>query len=131
MSNAVHSKQTPRWILDVYNEIDSLEFKNAFECFSDGAVLVFGTAEIRGVPAIREFFIYLDTPLITNHRAVDFWDMTNIKIVRGVADLAHRDKPDEVVSAPFVHIFQMSDYNSELVAHFQVVVGPIHPERGL
>src|SRR6266851_2113902 len=68
----------PSWILRLYEEIDSLNFGSGFDCFTSETEMVFGTANVKGTEAIKEFFIKIDSPINSKHRVHEFWDSEGV-----------------------------------------------------
>jgi len=43
--------------------------------------MIFGTAHVKGVDAMRELIIAVDSPLIIDHHVLEFWDGGEVKII--------------------------------------------------
>ena len=62
-SKFLEKQETPTWIDQMFDEIDTLEFGAGFEHLQNDAQMQFGAAEIKGVEAIKMFFVKIDSPL--------------------------------------------------------------------
>ena len=126
-----HLNQAPDWLLHLFDEIDELDFEDSFDHFLPAAELQFGTAHIKGFPAIKDFFVTVDGPINIKHHVLDFWDGGNIKIMRGEATIPKKEGPATVVVPPLMNIPYMSDKDEEKVARWLVMGGPVNPEHGI
>ncbi|MBS2533804.1 hypothetical protein KGQ20_13600 [Catenulispora sp. NF23] len=119
---------TTAWIDAYMREIDTLEFGEAFtELFDQNTEMIFGTARVRGVEAIKDFFVTIDAPLITTHETVQTWSVEDVVILRGEATVAKKAEPDTVIRAPFTHIFYL-DQNAEATVRVRtlyITAGPV------
>ena len=115
----------PDWILRLYEEIDSLKFGSGFDCFTPETEMVFGTAQVKGIKAIKEFFIKIDSPLNTKHQVHEFWDSDGVKIVVGDAVLSKKSDPGKVITPPLVNIFYMSESDITKIRRLLIVAGPM------
>jgi hypothetical protein len=114
----------PGWILRLYEEIDSLKFGFGFECFTPETEMVFGTAQVKGSKAIKDFFIKIDSPLNSKHQVHEFWDSEGVKIVVGDAVISKKSDPGKVITTPLVNIFHMSDSDPAKIRKLLIVAGP-------
>ncbi|WP_194897444.1 nuclear transport factor 2 family protein [Catenulispora pinisilvae] len=121
---------TAAWIDAYMREIDTLEFGEAFATlFDQYTEMIFGTARVRGVEAIKDFFVTIDAPLITTHETVQTWSVEDVVILRGEATVAKKSEPDTVIRAPFTHIFYL-DQNGDATASprvrtLHITAGPV------
>ena len=119
---------TPAWIDAYLREIDTLEFGEAFAGhFDQHTEMIFGTARLHGVEAIKDFFVTIDTPLVTTHELVQFWSVDGVLILRGEATVARKSEPDTVIRAPFTHIFSLDPDSGAAarVSTLHITAGPI------
>ena len=129
MANKFLEKQeTPKWIEQVFDEIDTLEFDAGFEHLQNDAQLQFGATEIKGVDAIKKFFVKIDSPLEIKHQALEVWGGDGTKIVRGKATFRKKGSSDATVTSPFIQIFTTSPKQDDLVTHWLVVAGPLQKD---
>ncbi len=126
----VRLEQPPRWVVDIFSEIDTQNFGPGFEHFTEETEMTFGTAVLQGVEAIKGFFVKIDSPLDIQHRIHDFWDGGSEKILRGDAILSKKGSTDPKITTPLMMIFYMADSLPEDAAQARVkewfiVNGPI------
>lgn len=125
MSNAALKLSSPTsWIQTMFDEIDTLRFGDGFDHLTEQTEMQFGTAQLRGVEAIKAFFVKIDTPLDITHRICEFWDSDSVKILRGEAELRKKNSDAEFITTPFMHIFYMDDDGGKVKRWF-IVNGPI------
>ncbi|MEU6968969.1 nuclear transport factor 2 family protein [Kitasatospora aureofaciens] len=118
----------PAWINDFLHEIDTLEFATAFATHLDqDTEMIFGTARVHGVEAIKDFFVKIDAPLVTTHEVIETWTVGDVLILRGEATVAKKTEPDTVVCAPFTHIFHLdrSDEAAPRIRSLHITAGPV------
>ncbi|MEY9864034.1 hypothetical protein ABH935_009688 [Catenulispora sp. GAS73] len=121
----------PTWIDGFLHEIDTLEFADAFAAlFDEHTEMIFGTARVRGVAAIKDFFVTIDEPLHTTHELVQTWVADDAVILRGEATIAKKTEPDTVIRAPFTHILYLdrADRDSRATPRIRtlhITAGPI------
>lgn len=120
---------TPDWRVGLCHEIDTLEFKSAFDCFAGNAVLGFGVTYIAGPVAMQAFFVQIDSPLDIKHRILEVWS-GGTTYVRGEAELATRDQPETQILAPFMWLFRR-DRGGGPVVHWSVTAGPLATDKML
>jgi hypothetical protein len=109
-------------------EIDTLQFADAFAThFDQHTEMIFGTARVTGVEAIKDFFVRIDAPLVTTHEVVETWTVEDVLIVRGEAAIAKKTEPETVVRAPFTHIFYLDrgDGAPPRVRTLHITAGPV------
>lgn len=121
--------EAPEWILKFYDEVDSLQFKDGFNCFTSETEMIFGTAHVKGVEAMRELVIAVDSPLNIDHRVLEFWDGGDVKIIRGEAVSSRKDTPSQVVTLPFVNFFYLSESDPSKVRKLIAVAGPFDTHK--
>ncbi|MEE1782986.1 nuclear transport factor 2 family protein [Streptomyces sp. SP17BM10] len=123
--------EAPVWVNDFLHEIDTLEFATAFATNLDqDTEMIFGTARVQGVEAIKDFFVKIDAPLITTHEVIETWTVGDVLILRGEATVAKRTEPDNVVCAPFTHIFYLDrrDEAAPRIRRLHITAGPVHTD---
>ncbi|GCE21955.1 nuclear transport factor 2 family protein [Dictyobacter kobayashii] len=133
MQNVTVSEHTniPGWIRNFYADLDDLKFGNGFDIFLPEAQMIFGTARIQGIAAIKDFFRTIDSPLNTKHVVEHFWDEGSTKLIQGKAILAPETDPDNATTIPFFHVFSLANGQMEKVAHLFIVAGPVDPEKSI
>jgi hypothetical protein len=122
--------RTPNWIDALCQEIDTLKFTSAFDCFSADAVLSFGVKQISGAPAMQAFFVQIDAPLDIDHRILEVWAGSTTTYVRGEADMAKKESPQIRVVAPFMWLFRR-EHESGPITHWYVTAGPLATDKVL
>jgi hypothetical protein len=120
----IHQENAPEWLKQLFHEIDTLEFGSGFAHLSRDTEMQFGTATIRGLDAIKEFFVKIDSPLEIRHRIHDFWEGGTTKILRGDAVLRKKGSTDDYITTPLMQILYMGEKQDEVVRWF-IVNGPI------
>ncbi|QIS22770.1 nuclear transport factor 2 family protein [Nocardia terpenica] len=127
-----NAAQPPRWVHQIMHEIDTLSFGDGFAHLTDETEMYFGTAHIVGVEAIRAFFVQIDEPLHITHEVLEFWTAPGgVCFLRGEATMAKKTAPDEVVQAPFMHIFYLSDTDPARIATWRITAGPLRTDAVL
>jgi len=127
-SKFLEKQETPTWIDQMFDEIDTLEFGAGFEHLQNDAQMQFGATETKGVDAIKKFFVRIDSPLEIKHQALEVWGGDGTKIVRGKATFRKKGSSDAMVTAPFIQIFTTSPEQDDLVTHWLVVAGPLQTD---
>nr|BFD80771.1 hypothetical protein StreXyl84_01720 [Streptomyces sp. Xyl84] len=127
MANTAHPTNVPGWVLKFMDAIDTLSFDEGFAPLTDDTDLYFGTAHIRGVEAIKAFFVKIDEPLDITHEVLEFWSADNgVRLLRGEATMAKKSEPDRVVRAPFTHIFYLAEDEGPLrIRELRITAGPL------
>ncbi|MFD9894961.1 nuclear transport factor 2 family protein [Amycolatopsis sp. NPDC059027] len=122
----------PEWVLQIMNEIDTLTFGEGFAHLTDETELHFGTAHIVGVENIKAFFVKIDEPLHITHDVLEFWTATDgVCLLRGEATMAKKSSPDDIVRAPFMHIFYLDDGEPLRVKTLRITAGPLRTDAVL
>ena len=81
-------KEPPRWLLDMWKEIDDKTFGNGFDCFTEDADCNLGVADWKGREAIRaNLKAFIDTGFTALHHVTEYWDGGFLKVFRGVVDM--------------------------------------------
>jgi hypothetical protein len=109
----------PDWILQLFDELDALDFGTAFERFTADTELEFGTARVKGAEAMKAFFINMDSSLNVKHHILEYWYGRNVRIVRGDIFLSSKDNPSKVTTAPMVNIFYMLKTGSKKIVRVE------------
>ncbi len=125
----IHQEHAPEWVQQIFREIDTLQFGPGFAHLTEHTEMQFGTATIRGVEAIKAFFIKIDSPLEIEHRIHDFWDGGDTKILRGDAVLRRKGSAEAPVTTPLMQIFYLAAEG--VVARWFIVNGPIKTDAVL
>jgi hypothetical protein len=119
-------KEPPRWLLDMWKEIDDKTFGKGFDCFAQDAVCNLGVADWKGREAIRvNLKAFVDTGFSTLHRVVEYWDAGFLKVFHGVVDMTPDDKSRPVVHPTMTHFFYMDDKDDTKVRRWVGAVGPV------
>jgi hypothetical protein len=121
----------PGWVGAAFEAIDELVFDDRFSCFTPDTDMYFGAEHVHGRAAIEKFFVRIDEPLDIVHRVVETWTVSVTTIVRGEADMAKKTSPDEVVTAPFIHIYEMADTDVPTIRTLHVCAGPLATDKVL
>ena len=89
MDTLMNSVVTPQWMLDLFKAIDSLDTSPAsgFAIFADDVEMVFGDHVMKGVAAVKAFFVKFDTPFKTKHNVTGVWQIGNAFVMQGSADM--------------------------------------------
>jgi hypothetical protein len=122
----------PLWVRQIMDEIDTLTFADGFAHLTEDTEMYFGTAHIVGVEAIQAFFVKIDEPLHITHEVLEFWTAPGgVCLLRGEATMAKKTTPDQVVRAPFMHIFYLADEETARIATWRITAGPLQTEAVL
>ena len=98
-------EQTPGWMTAICKEIDALVFTSAFDKFTPDAELIFGTESSFGATEMHEFFVKIDSPLISRHEIFEVWSGSGRTYARGQAQLAKKSDPHTKSVNPFQWMF--------------------------
>ena len=122
----------PQWVPQIMSEIDTLAFGDGFAHMTDDTEMYFGTAHIVGVEAIKAFFVKIDQPLNITHDVLEFWTTRDgVCFLRGDATMAKKTEPDNVVHAPFMHIFYLDDGEPVRIKTLRITAGPLQTDAVL
>ncbi|MGW3466330.1 nuclear transport factor 2 family protein [Streptomyces olivaceoviridis] len=119
----------PRWVIEFFREIDTLEFGPGFASFTDETEMHCGAGLVLGVEAIKAAFAQFAAPLETTHKVIEYWDHGRVKFLRGEAVMAMKHDPDTVVTMPLMHLYIMSDSDETKVRTIRVTAGPLQLEN--
>ncbi|GAA0914561.1 MULTISPECIES: nuclear transport factor 2 family protein [Streptomyces violaceusniger group] len=129
MTDTAHATSVPDWILKFMDAIDTLDFDEGFAPLTEDTEMYFGTAHIHGAEAIKAFFVKIDEPLNITHEVLEFWAAGDgVRLLRGEATMAKKSAPDQVVRAPFMHIFYLDREEPVRVRTLRVTAGPLQTD---
>ncbi|MBP2063631.1 nuclear transport factor 2 family protein [Streptomyces iranensis] len=129
MTDTAHATSVPDWVLKFMDAIDTLEFDEGFAPLTEDTEMYFGTAHIHGVEAIKAFFVKIDEPLNITHEVLEFWAAGDgVRLLRGEAAMAKKSAPEEVVRAPFTHIFYLDQEEPVRVRTLRITAGPLQTD---
>ncbi|MEU8877879.1 nuclear transport factor 2 family protein [Streptomyces javensis] len=129
MESNARATVVPGWVLKFMDAIDTLEFGEGFAPLTEDTDMFFGTAHLHGVDAIKAFFVKIDEPLIITHKALEFWLAGDgVRLLRGEATMAKKSDPDQVVRAPFMHIFYLDQEEPVRVRTLRITAGPLETD---
>ncbi|MFI6278781.1 nuclear transport factor 2 family protein [Streptomyces sp. NPDC050988] len=129
MENNARATAVPGWVLKFMDAIDTLEFGEGFAPLTEDTDMFFGTEHIHGADAIKAFFVKIDEPLIIKHEVLEFWTAGDgVRLLRGEATMAKKSEPDQVVRAPFMHIFYLDREEPVRVRTLRVTAGPLQTD---
>src|SRR5271163_4907555 len=84
--------EPPRWLLDMWKEIDDKTFGKGFDCFAEDAVCNLGVADWHGREAIRENLrAFIDRGFTADHTVVEYWDSPSLKVFHGTVGMKFDD----------------------------------------
>ncbi|MFB7508382.1 nuclear transport factor 2 family protein [Streptomyces broussonetiae] len=129
MADIAQATAVPGWVLKFMDAIDTLEFGEGFAPLTEDTDMFFGAAHIHGVEAIKEFFVKIDAPLNITHEAVEFWTAGDgVRLLHGEATMAKKSQPDQVVRAPFMHIFHLDQEEPVRIRTLRITAGPLETD---
>ncbi|MEU4656530.1 nuclear transport factor 2 family protein [Streptomyces sp. NPDC023723] len=129
MEHTTRATAVPDWVLKFMDAIDTLEFGEGFAPLTEDTDMFFGTAHIQGVEAIKAFFVKIDAPLIITHEVLEFWAADDgVRLLRGEATMARKSDPDQVVRAPFMHIFYLDREEPVRIRTLRITAGPLETD---
>ncbi|MEU9469658.1 nuclear transport factor 2 family protein [Streptomyces avermitilis] len=129
MTDTAHATAVPDWILKFMDAIDTLNFDEGFAPLTEDTDMYFGTACIHGVEAIKAFFVKIDAPLNITHEVLEYWAAGDgVRLLRGEATMARKSEPDQVVRAPFMHIFYLDQEEPVRVRALRITAGPLQTD---
>jgi hypothetical protein len=123
---AFTKKEPPRWLLDMWKEIDDKTFGKGFDCFTEDAVCNLGVADWKGREAIRtNLKAFIDTGFTARHHVTEYWDAGFLKVFRGVVDMKPDDRSRPTVHPSMSHFFYMDEKDQTKVRWWVGAVGPV------
>ncbi|MGW7426290.1 nuclear transport factor 2 family protein [Streptomyces sp. NPDC054813] len=129
MTDTAHATAVPEWVLKFMEAIDTLNFDEGFAPLTEDTDMYFGTAHIHGVDAIKAFFVKIDAPLNITHEVLECWVAGDgVRLLRGEATMAKKSEPDQVVRAPFMHIFYLDQEVPVRVRALRITAGPLQTD---
>lgn len=128
MTNTATPSPPPEWVLQIMHEIDTLNFGDGFAHMTEQTEMYFGTEHVVGVGAIKAFFRKIDEPLQIAHDVLECWTAPEGLLLRGEATMARTADPDNVVRAPFMHIFYLDDTPPLRITTLRITAGPLQTD---
>jgi hypothetical protein len=135
MTHTTTPAAAPQWLLQIFREIDTLDFGDGFARMTEDTDMYFGTEHVHGVRAIKAFFVKIDEPLNISHEVVEYWAAEGgVRLLRGEATMAKKSEPDTVLrGVPFMHIYYLDqDYLDETEAvrikTLRITAGPLETD---
>jgi hypothetical protein len=128
MTHTVAAAAPPEWLLQIMHEIDTLEFGDGFAHMTADTEMYFGTGHFVGAEAIKAFFVKIDAPLNITHDVIEFWTAGSVCMLRGEATVAKKTQPDNVVCAPFMHIYYLDDGQPVRIKTLRITAGPLQTD---
>ena len=126
MQVAFTKTEPPKWLLDMWKEIDDKTFGKGFDCFTEDAVCNLGVADWKGREAIRtNLKAFIDTGFTALHHVTEYWDAGFLKVFRGVVDMTPDDKSGPTVHPTMTHFFYMDEKDDTKVRRWVGAVGPV------
>jgi hypothetical protein len=126
MQVAFTRTEPPKWLLDMWKEIDDKTFGKGFDCFAEDAVCNLGVADWKGREAIRaNLKAFIDTGFTAQHHVTEYWDGGPLKIFRGVVDMTPDDPSRPTVHPTMTHFFYMDEKDTTKVRRWIGAVGPV------
>src|SRR5579871_1854993 len=126
MQVAFTKKEPPRWLLDMWKEIDDKTFGKGFDCFAEDAVCNLGVADWKGRETIRaNLKAFIDTGFTAQHDVVEYWDGGLLKVFRGIVTMRPDDRSKPVVHPTMTHFFYMDEKDDTKVRRWVGAVGPV------
>jgi hypothetical protein len=119
-------KEPPRWLLDMWKEIDDKTFGKGFDCFTEETVCNLGVADWKGREAIRaNLRAFIDTGFTAQHHVTEYWDAGSLKVFRGTVDMTPDDRSKPMVRPTMTHFFYMNEKDDTKVRRWVGAVGPV------
>ena len=117
-------EEPPRWLLDMWKEIDEKTFGKGFDCFAEDTVCNLGVADWHGREAIRtNLKAFIDTGFTARHHVTEYWDGGFLKVFRRVVDMTP-DYGGDIVHPTMTHFFYMDEKDDTKVRRWIGAVGP-------
>jgi hypothetical protein len=115
----------PRWLLDMWKEIDDKTFGKGFDCFAEDAICNLGVADWHGRENIRDNLrAFIDKGFTALHEVVEYWDSPSLKVFRGTVAMTFDDPTLPAVKPTMTHFFYMDQADPTKVKHWYGAVGP-------
>ena len=115
----------PRWLLDMWKEIDDKTFGKGFDCFAEDASCNLGVADWHGRETIRNNLrAFIDKGFTALHEVVEYWDSPSLKVFRGTVSMTFDDPKLPAVKPTMTHFFYMDQADPTKVKHWYGAVGP-------
>jgi hypothetical protein len=119
-------KEAPRWLLDMWKEIDDKTFGKGFDCFTEDAVCNLGVADWKGREAIRaNLKAFIDGGFTALHHVTEYWDAGFLKVFSGTVDMTPDDRSKPAVHPTMTHFFYMDEKDDTKVRRWVGAVGPV------
>ena len=121
--------EIPPWLLQLSTEIDSLEFKVAWDRFTAESILQFGAETYIGAPAMKDFFVKLDSPVNIKHEILDVWIGDGVHFIRGQAATSKKsDVEQKEFVVPFMWFFHGDIEGPGKIDKWSVTAGPLQTD---
>jgi hypothetical protein len=115
----------PRWLLDMWKEIDDKTFGKGFDCIAEDAVCNLGVADWHGRETIRNNLrAFIDKGFTALHDVVEYWDSPALKVFRGTVTMTFDDPKLPTVKPTMTHFFYMDEADPTKVKRWYGAVGP-------
>jgi hypothetical protein len=100
--------ETPQWMLNLFKSIDALDMSESggLSCFAENIEMHFGSNQVHGLDAVKEYFLQFDAPFKTVHHVTGVWQLDNMFLLQGSADIKKADDP----SGKAVHVWMLNIY---------------------
>jgi hypothetical protein len=100
---------TPVWMLDLFKALDTLDTSenSGFKIFDENVTMQFGANTVNGLDNVKQFFIKLDTPLITKHFVAEVFQCDSVYLMNGGAEISKKGGPEgeKIQAAPVFNLF--------------------------
>lgn len=114
MTDALTKIDTPKWMLDLFKAIDTLEMSadGPFSIFDDNVTLQFGPKTVQGIEDVKKWFVKLDEPFITEHKVAAVFQFGRAYFMQGSAILREKGSaPDTAFEA--APLFNLMWFNED------------------
>lgn len=126
MQTVFTKREPPKWLLEMWKEIDDKTFGKGFDCFTEDAVCNLGVADWKGREAIRaNLKAFVDTGFTALHHVTEYWDAGFLKVFRGTVDMTPDDRSRPTVHPTMTHFFYMDEKDDTKVRRWVGAVGPV------
>jgi hypothetical protein len=113
MADSFKRIDTPQWMLELFKSIDELNTAedSGFRIFADDITLQFGPKTVHGIEDVKQFFVELDAPFITQHFVDVVYQYANAFFMQGSASLRKKGDPPEksFQAAPLFNLLWFND----------------------